>query len=189
MKKEIIDDIDIAKILLDPKRKKILKAATDVPLTVSQIAKKLNEKPSRLYYHVKKLEEIDMLKLVETRQQGNLLEKYYQSNLSSRSFEIENGLLIKNYNLLLENYAQLINSGLTKLTDSYKNPDKETASISVAYSKHTNQQWVKTKYEMLSVIEQSIQYNKIPSEELPDDHKEKEDYVYILLSYKLTDKD
>lgn len=70
---------ELMKIFSDPRRLHILHMASDEPVSVKQLADELQEQPSRLYYHVKKLEEAELLEVVETKIIGNLVEKYYQA--------------------------------------------------------------------------------------------------------------
>jgi len=74
----VISDLDQLKAMSDPLRVNIVRALGDKPMTTSQVARKLGLKPNRLYYHITELERVGLLEVVETRQKGNLLEKYYQ---------------------------------------------------------------------------------------------------------------
>jgi DNA-binding transcriptional regulator GbsR (MarR family) len=48
------------------------------PMTTAQLAELLGQPLNRLYYHVTELERLGLVRVVETRQKGNLVEKYYQ---------------------------------------------------------------------------------------------------------------
>ena len=67
------------KILFDPYRRRILKVYLDAkePLTVKQVATVLNEKPSKVHYHVMKLLSIGALELVKTETIKSIVAKYY----------------------------------------------------------------------------------------------------------------
>lgn len=67
------------KALAHPLRLRILEALVEQPRTTKQVAEILGEDSLKLYYHVDELEKAGLIKLVETRTKGNLLEKYYQS--------------------------------------------------------------------------------------------------------------
>ncbi|WP_026569446.1 MULTISPECIES: winged helix-turn-helix domain-containing protein [Sediminibacillus] len=67
----------IAKSLFNYQRARILQVVKGKEKTVKQIAEALNEKPSRLYYHINQLEELGLLKITSEKQINNLTQKYY----------------------------------------------------------------------------------------------------------------
>jgi DNA-binding transcriptional ArsR family regulator len=73
----VLDDLEQVKALAVPVRVEIIMSLNDQPMTTTQIARLLGEKPNRLYYHVTELERVGILEVVETKQKGNLVEKYY----------------------------------------------------------------------------------------------------------------
>lgn len=73
----LIDNLESLRALSDPLKVRIIDALRPDPLTASQVAKRLGEKPTKLYYHVSELEKTGLIRVVETRQKGNLLETYY----------------------------------------------------------------------------------------------------------------
>jgi DNA-binding transcriptional ArsR family regulator len=86
----VIDTIDALRALSDPLRLRVLEALHAEPLTASQIARRLEEKPNKLHYHLTELERNGLVEVVETRQKGNLLEKYYRP--VARIFRVDNSL-------------------------------------------------------------------------------------------------
>jgi DNA-binding transcriptional ArsR family regulator len=48
------------------------------PMTVTQLGDLLEMAPAKVHYHVRELERVGLLRLVETREKGGILEKYYQ---------------------------------------------------------------------------------------------------------------
>ncbi|SFU65741.1 ArsR/SmtB family transcription factor [Alicyclobacillus macrosporangiidus] len=81
-------DAELVKLLLDPRRSRILEYASR-PVSVNELAEKIGELPSRVYYHVHKLEEAGLLEVVDTRQRGNLIEKLYQSTHPELDFSLD----------------------------------------------------------------------------------------------------
>ncbi|MGD0708730.1 MAG: helix-turn-helix domain-containing protein [Anaerolineaceae bacterium] len=67
------------KALSDPLRLRLIEAFSNQPMTTRQVARLLDEKPTRLYHHVEALEKLGLLKLVETRQNRGTVEHYYQA--------------------------------------------------------------------------------------------------------------
>jgi len=74
----VLSDLEQVKALAVPLRVEIVMTLHDKPMTTSQVAAILGERPNRLYYHVTELEKVGILEVVETRQRGNLVEKYYR---------------------------------------------------------------------------------------------------------------
>jgi len=79
MEVHIIRDLEQLKVLADPFRLKLLEQLVEQRLTVKQLADRLGEVPAKVYYHVKELERVGLIKLVKTQEKGGILEKYYQA--------------------------------------------------------------------------------------------------------------
>jgi DNA-binding transcriptional ArsR family regulator len=73
-----VDTLDALRALSDPLKLRILESLRPAPLTASQVARHLGEKANKLHYHVAELERTGLIRVVETRQKGNLLERYYR---------------------------------------------------------------------------------------------------------------
>jgi DNA-binding transcriptional ArsR family regulator len=87
----VIDDLKTVQIMADPLRSQILELFGEEPLTVKQVADRLGLAPNRLYYHVNLLEQHGLLRVVETRMVGNMVEKLYHT--AAERFEIKADLL------------------------------------------------------------------------------------------------
>ncbi len=74
-----IKNIDQLKAICDELRLSIIKALRQEPMTASQVAARLGENPNKLYYHFAELERFGLIRLVETRAKGNVLEKYFEA--------------------------------------------------------------------------------------------------------------
>ncbi len=75
----VVSDPDTLKVLADPLRLQIIELMTPTPRTVKQIAADLNLLPTKLYYHIKQLEEKTLIRVVDTRMVSGILEKTYQA--------------------------------------------------------------------------------------------------------------
>ena len=64
--------------IADMRRARILELLRDQPMTVTQLGELMGEAPAKIHYHVRELEKVGLLRLVETREKGGILEKYYQ---------------------------------------------------------------------------------------------------------------
>ncbi|MEH7299330.1 winged helix-turn-helix domain-containing protein [Neobacillus drentensis] len=190
-----IDDIEIAKMMLDVRKRSIIDIASK-PVTVSQIAEELNEKQSRLYYHVKKLEEAGLLELVETRQQGNLIEKYYQrTQVAGERFELDEALLREHHDSVMEEIMKLLEPGLKLLQSELKQGksdfDKQV-NLMISLPTLTGREWETSHDRMMrSIREESEQQGSFDDYSLPklseEDRNKKSKYAYIMLSYRVED--
>ncbi len=74
-----LHSLEQMRTIADPLRLRIIEQLTRQAMTVTQLAELFGEVPSRLHYHVRELERVGLLKLVETREKGGILEKYYRA--------------------------------------------------------------------------------------------------------------
>jgi DNA-binding transcriptional ArsR family regulator len=74
-----LENLEQMRAIADGLRLRIMDHLTHQPLTVTQLAEVLHEVPSKLHYHVRELERVGLVKLVETREKGGILEKYYRA--------------------------------------------------------------------------------------------------------------
>lgn len=75
----IINDLETLKVMADPLRLQIAELITQAPRTVKQVAAVLNLPPTKLYYHIKLLEEKSLIRVVDTRIVSGIVEKQYQA--------------------------------------------------------------------------------------------------------------
>jgi DNA-binding transcriptional ArsR family regulator len=75
----IINDLETLRVMADPLRTQIYEILLQAPASVSQVADRLGLAPSRLYYHVNRMEKLGLLRVVETRMVANIVEKFYRS--------------------------------------------------------------------------------------------------------------
>ncbi len=68
---------------VNPTRMTILAMLAQEKQSVSGIARKLNVHPANLTHHFKLLEKVGLIKLVEKRETGKNLEKFYRASGSS----------------------------------------------------------------------------------------------------------
>ncbi len=87
----VIKDLDTLKVVADPLRNQVLEILITHPQTVGEIAEKLGLSSSKLYYHISLLEKHDLIRVSETRQVGNLIEKIYAA--TARSLDVDKSLL------------------------------------------------------------------------------------------------
>jgi DNA-binding transcriptional ArsR family regulator len=73
-----IENIEQLRAIADMLRLRIIELLQSKPMTVTQLGEELGESPAKVHYHVRELEKVGLLRLVETREKGGILEKYYQ---------------------------------------------------------------------------------------------------------------
>jgi len=74
-----LETIEQLRAIADPLRARIFEALARRPLTVKRVATLLGEAPAKIHYHVREMERVGLLKLVETRERGGILEKDYRA--------------------------------------------------------------------------------------------------------------
>ncbi|TLS36046.1 helix-turn-helix domain-containing protein [Pseudalkalibacillus caeni] len=192
-----LTDMDLAKVMMDPRRNKIFELAKNKPVTVNDLAEAMDEKPSRLYYHVKKLEEAGFLELVETRQQGNLIEKFYKAVPGIKTFELDKSLLNEHSDDVQAEILKIVEPGLKKLFNELDNKEdryKEQVDMAIHFSNLTGKEWMDSLGLMVEAIKDrgnnktdtdSFDYqSKLGAEDLNKESK----YVHLILTYKIEEE-
>jgi hypothetical protein len=105
------------RVYSNPFRLKILSLFSPdrVPMNVKQMSVKLGEIPSRVHYHVKELEKINVLEIVETREKSGILEKYYLP--TAESFIIDNIIKIPGVGIYEEGQEDFMGLALKEVYD------------------------------------------------------------------------
>src|SRR5689334_5448431 len=78
-----IDDLETLKVAADPTRLRILEVLAEKPLTVKQVARKLDTTPTKLYYHVNLLEQHGLIMVTSSRIVSGIIEKQYRTRAHS----------------------------------------------------------------------------------------------------------
>lgn len=86
-----LETIEQLRVLAQDLRLRILDPLIKRPMTAKQLATELDEPPQKVHYHVRELESVGLVRLVETREKGGILEKYYRA--VARGFEIPKELV------------------------------------------------------------------------------------------------
>jgi DNA-binding transcriptional ArsR family regulator len=110
MKRIVIEDLKTLQVLAHPLRSQILDVFCEEPLTVKQAAGRLGLTANKLYYHVNLLEQHGLLRIVETRTVGNMIEKLYRT--VAEQFKIDANLLSFSDSADQEGAEQLVVSAL-----------------------------------------------------------------------------
>lgn len=85
---KVLKTTDEIKAFSDPYRLEILNRFYKFkePATVKQVADDMGEVPAKVYYHVKKMEECGIVRLVYTREINGIIAKYYEP--AAKKFDI-----------------------------------------------------------------------------------------------------
>ena len=73
-----LETIEQLRAISDALRIRIIELLKQQPMTVTQLGDRLGIAPAKVHYHVRELERVGLLRLVETREKGGVLEKYYR---------------------------------------------------------------------------------------------------------------
>ena len=91
-REKILCSLEEIKVISDPFRLNILFLfdGDATPMTVKQIAVKMDEGASKVHYHVKELERIGVLEIVETKEKAGIMEKFYLP--TAETFRVEKSI-------------------------------------------------------------------------------------------------
>jgi len=87
----IINDLETLKVMTDPLHLQIFELLNPEPQTVNQVAQKMGTSGSRLYYHFSLMESVGLVRVVETRQVNNIIEKVFW--VTAEDIEIDRDLM------------------------------------------------------------------------------------------------
>ncbi|MFD1433410.1 ArsR/SmtB family transcription factor [Kroppenstedtia eburnea] len=199
-----VDNIELMKLISDPRRHRILHLCSDEPRTVKQLAEALGEQPSRLYYHVNKLVEFEMLEVAETRQVGNLTERVYQTvNLGDVIYRTDPKMVAENPHLAMAAIRQKVDPGLGMFAQMPRIlQEREQAGQGIeGFPYHltidSNTEYITAKEWMESLrrvhqawLKEGEEITQWPDPDFPypfGDENEKGTYQYVLISYRIED--
>lgn len=120
-----INDLETLKVLADPLRLQIVELCTQAPRTVKQVASVLNMPPTKLYYHIKQLEERSLIKVVDTRIVSGIVEKQYQA--AAFNYRVDREL----FSLTSQAGKEGLNVMLTGLFDDTREDIQKSADADV----------------------------------------------------------
>ncbi|MGG6432495.1 helix-turn-helix domain-containing protein [Anoxybacillus sp. D401a] len=172
------DSLDVGKIIFDSKTHKILNHLNNDELSIKELAERLDEPPSNLYYPIKKLLEFDLIKVSREVRKKNIIERYYKCNNKYKNLLSIEGDIIEYH------YDDLIKTVMLEINKSFKNLQND-----IQYKKLSN-------YEStveFSFVEKKIKYDtwKKYNELIRDliDNIPEEDggnyYRFVITGYKV----
>jgi len=131
-KKKVLTTLEEVKAISDPFKYRILTSfyKLKVPATVKQIADNINEVPAKVHYHVKKMEQVGILKLSYTKEINGIIAKYYELTAENYEIKCEKELAEPNKKLMLAESQRMI-------AEFYEN-SKNTFLDQLSYSSEVN---------------------------------------------------
>ncbi len=109
-----IESIEQVRAMADELRIRIVDQLTLQPMTVTQVGEALGIAPNKAHYHVRELERVGLVRLVETREKGGILEKYYRA--VAKNFQVPDELLNTSSPdeliAAVNEFIQVVNAGL-----------------------------------------------------------------------------
>jgi DNA-binding transcriptional ArsR family regulator len=114
--------LDQVHTMADPLRVRILERLVREPMTVKMLGTDLGEPPAKVHYHVRELERIGVIRLVETREKGGVLEKYYRA--VARDFTIKKDVIYNSkpdvLSAVIDEYLQVVQRGMLAALSHYQ---------------------------------------------------------------------
>jgi len=89
---KVIDDLATLRLLSDPLRRGLIEKLGEAPTTVKELARAMEMKPNRLYYHVNLLEDHGLVRVTQTRIVSGIVERTYA--LVARRFAVSEALAL-----------------------------------------------------------------------------------------------
>jgi DNA-binding transcriptional ArsR family regulator len=119
--------LDQVRTMADPLRVRILERLVREPMTVKMLGTDLSEPPAKVHYHVRELERVGVIRLVETREKGGVLEKYYRA--VARTFQVMKDVLYNSkpdeLSAIVDEYLQVVQRGMLAALAAYQeHPDR-----------------------------------------------------------------
>jgi DNA-binding transcriptional ArsR family regulator len=119
---QYLTTLDQVHTLADPLRVRILDRLVREPMTVKMLGTDMGEPPAKVHYHVRELDRIGVIHLVETREKGGILEKYYRA--VARTVSVQPDLLRTSapdeLGSLVHDYMQMVQRGMAAALARYQ---------------------------------------------------------------------
>ncbi|MEK4653723.1 winged helix-turn-helix transcriptional regulator [Bacillus circulans] len=170
-------EMEIAKVFFDEKKRSILHSIEYEAKAIKHIAEEMKEKQSRLYYHMKKLEELGLVKVVKEEKLGNIIQKYYKAAEWTRKVINLSPEDLHNNPDMLNNLYPYINRAIDALKQTVEDPSKDRKGVAnliteVAIPKT---EWNNLNEEIRQVFLKYIDAHK--------NNEEKVNLSYLIMSY------
>lgn len=165
MKKELLITKDEeVKIIFDPLRKRIMLAYLKgkEAMTAKQVATLLDEAPSKINYHIKKLVDFGALELERTEDINGIIAKYYMTPYDSIMFkggELSTQVYLSQSNLIEEVYERVSNEFRQDLhthLNMVANSENDRIQRQIASQRHIMYMTAEEQQEFIDTVEAYI---------------------------------
>ncbi|WP_414050876.1 hypothetical protein [Macrococcus animalis] len=184
---------ELLKILIDEKANQIVNLTRDKAMTTKELARVLEVKTSNLYYPIKKLIEVNALKIVEEKQVKNMTEYYYSSeHLKKAQINFDYPTIMDNFDTIEAFYTLEIQKVFDMLKRDVKEygglTDEELKKIEIQNSAQMSNLEVILPYEQWMELMNEMRALSQKYEEKYKNEKNKNTYQIQLSSYKEEEK-
>ncbi len=118
-----LETIEQMRALAEELRIRIIEALGQQAMTAKQVATLLDEAPAKVHYHLHELEKVGLVNLVDIREKGNMLEKYYRAvakNISASETLFQRAPSDETIALIREFFQQISQRFMRVLADALK---------------------------------------------------------------------
>ncbi len=162
-----LESIDQMRAMADNLRLRILQLLALTAMTVTELGKQLGVPANKTHYHVRELERVGLLRLVETREKSGILEKYYRA--VARDFTIPTSLLqgtaADEGLALIDEFAHTMLGGLqraARIAVHQPEETRDTLSLGASYLWLTRDEFREVNKGIASLLEPYAHPRDIP---------------------------
>lgn len=189
---KVLSTVEEIKAFSDLFRFKILSTFYSLgkPSTVKQIADSINETPAKVHYHVKKMEKVNILKLVYTEEINGIVAKYYEPTAKGFNIQHKDGLSEVHEKLIKSETERVISEVYNSSRDTFvRQIRKGTKDSTRSLSRVSSGDIYLTEEETENFVEYIMDY--FDSHELSVDTtgKEKYHYFFSIIKNKFAEDD
>ena len=186
-----IKDLDTLKKLTHPQRIDILQSLT-TPQTVKEVAAKIDADPTKLYYHIRQMEKVGVIQVVETNIVSGIVEKKYL--VTAKEYRVDKDLFsgqdseasdedITNmfgaiFNSTLKQAKRASKAGLIELNETGAIQTTAIMSGTYCFTESQLKEFGKRMAEMMEEFKTMSEQNQ--SAAFPDGNPEAKEYLYTL---------
>jgi DNA-binding Lrp family transcriptional regulator len=189
---KVLSTVEEIKAFSDMFRFKILNTFYSLgkPSTVKQIADSINETPAKVHYHVKKMEKVNILKLVYTEEINGIVAKYYEPTAKGFNIQHKDGISEVHEKLIKSETERVISEIYNNSRQTFINQiRKGTKDNLKSLSRVSSGDLYLTKEEMENFVEYIMDYFTSHELNLEATNKEKYHYFFSIVKNNFSEGD
>jgi len=188
-----VTELEQLRVLSDPLRMRVLNNLFQEPLTVKQVADRLEVPATKLYYHVNELERIGLVKVVETRVKSGIIEKYYRMTAGKIQVSRELLRLTQQQSAEASTYGEVLASIFEAVADDLRQsvagglltPTEDSAKESVTKLTAIGRTNVRLKRSAASRLAKKLSKLLMEEMEAADDEAGEVEYGFALAFFPI----